>query len=403
MSSMNQIASDLYKSLTESNDRKPKPYDTKAEVLREDGNIVWVKIPGGIDETPVQKTNNAKAGDTVMVRVSGGRAWLLGNNTSPATDDTRANLAYQVGTDAGVIADIAIKDANRAQEAANYAETEAIRAQTEAGKAQTEAGKAKEEAEKAKTSADISTVMLSEIEKVVDVLTWIAEHGTYKLTNDTEIIGGKLYFTLTGSEVLNPDPNANPSTSRYYELNEDDQYVLSTDTQVDQSKTYYTVTGSPGNPVSDPKEEGFYELNEIDSAVSSYISTHLILDNDGLKLTTEKNRASYLLLTPEGGMQVYRNGRIISEYGERTVLGDIQGYHIEITGGSGSELGFYSGQGEDYKVAYINGNQLYIPQVVVVTSMQVGDANNGVGAWRWSLNEIGTMGLYWIGGVSNGN
>lgn len=393
MSNMNQIASDLYKAITESDSRKPKPYDTKAEVQRVEGNTVWVKIPGGDSETPVQRTDNANVGDAVMVRVSGGRAWLLGNNTSPATDDARANQAYQVGAEAGAIASIAIDEANRARDAADAATAYA-------GEAQRKAGEAEIAAEEASDAANKSTFMLSEIEKIVDVLTWIGEHGTYRLSNDTEVIGGKLYFTLTGQAISNP--TGNPSTSRYYELNSNNQYVLSTDTSVVSGKTYYTVTGSPANPSSSPKDEGIYELNEIDSAVSSYISSHLILDNEGLKLTFEKNRGSYLLLTPTGGMVMYRNGRPISEYGERTVLGDIEGYHIEITGGVNSELGFYSGQGEDYKVAYINGNQLYIPQVVVVTSMQVGDADNGVGAWRWSLNEIGTMGLYWIGGINNG-
>lgn len=80
--SMNQVASDLYQAISESDERKVKPYDTKAEVLRTEGNIVWVKIPGGVDETPVQRTNNANDGDQVMVRISGGRAWLLGNETS---------------------------------------------------------------------------------------------------------------------------------------------------------------------------------------------------------------------------------------------------------------------------------------------------------------------------------
>lgn len=122
MSNMNQIASDLYKAITEADSRKPQPYDTKAEVQRIEGNTVWVKIPGGNDETPVQRTNNANAGDTVMVRVSGGRAWLLGNNTSPATDDAMANQAYTVGKEAGEVADVAIKNAIKAQEAADTAD-----------------------------------------------------------------------------------------------------------------------------------------------------------------------------------------------------------------------------------------------------------------------------------------
>ena len=72
---------------------KTSPYDETAEVRRIDGNIAWVHIPGGVDETPVQLTVNAKAGDFVQVRVSGGRAWITGNSTAPPTDDTVAKKA----------------------------------------------------------------------------------------------------------------------------------------------------------------------------------------------------------------------------------------------------------------------------------------------------------------------
>lgn len=71
--------------------KKVSPYDTQAEVKRVEGDIAWVHIPGGVDETPVQLTTNAKKGDIVQVRVSGGRAWLYGNKSSPPTDDTKAN------------------------------------------------------------------------------------------------------------------------------------------------------------------------------------------------------------------------------------------------------------------------------------------------------------------------
>ena len=71
--------------------KKVSPYDTQAEVRRVEGDIAWVHIPEGVDETPVQLTTNAKKGDIVQVRVSGGRAWLYGNKSSPPTDDTKAN------------------------------------------------------------------------------------------------------------------------------------------------------------------------------------------------------------------------------------------------------------------------------------------------------------------------
>lgn len=83
---------------------KPSPYDTQAEVLRIEDNTAWVHIPGGVDETPVMLTSNAKPGDIVQVRISGGRAWLYGNQTSPPTDDTVALGADKKASNAEVVA-----------------------------------------------------------------------------------------------------------------------------------------------------------------------------------------------------------------------------------------------------------------------------------------------------------
>lgn len=72
-----------------------EPYDTPATVLRAEGATLWVHIPGGAEETPVQKTINANPGDTIQIRVGGGTAWAVGNATAPPTDDTTANTAHQ--------------------------------------------------------------------------------------------------------------------------------------------------------------------------------------------------------------------------------------------------------------------------------------------------------------------
>jgi hypothetical protein len=69
---------------------KTSSYDTPAEVVRVNGSTAWVHIPGGVAETPVRLTIDCKPGDTVQVRVGGGRAWLVGNETAPPTDDTEA-------------------------------------------------------------------------------------------------------------------------------------------------------------------------------------------------------------------------------------------------------------------------------------------------------------------------
>lgn len=70
-------------------DKSTQPYDTRAEVVRISGSTAYVHIPGGVAETPVTMTISCKKGDTVQVRVSGGRAWIVGNETAPPTDDTK--------------------------------------------------------------------------------------------------------------------------------------------------------------------------------------------------------------------------------------------------------------------------------------------------------------------------
>ncbi len=96
----------------------PKPYDTTAMVKRIEGDTVWVSIPGGVDETPISKTINCSEGDTVQVRVSGGRAWIVGNASAPPTDDKAANQAQETANTAQTTADEAVTIAEEAQSAA---------------------------------------------------------------------------------------------------------------------------------------------------------------------------------------------------------------------------------------------------------------------------------------------
>lgn len=84
---------DIAKTIKAASKEKTSGYDTRAKVVRVEGGTAWVHIPGGVDETPVRLTMDAKPGDAVQVRVAGGRAWLTGNATAPPTDDTVANVA----------------------------------------------------------------------------------------------------------------------------------------------------------------------------------------------------------------------------------------------------------------------------------------------------------------------
>ena len=70
---------DIAKTIKAASKEKTSGYDTRAKVVRVEGGTAWVHIPGGVDETPVRLTMDAKPGDAVQVRVAGGRAWLTGN------------------------------------------------------------------------------------------------------------------------------------------------------------------------------------------------------------------------------------------------------------------------------------------------------------------------------------
>lgn len=109
-------------------ERDPEAYDTTATVRRIENGKAYVHIPGGVDETPVDLTIDAAAGDTVQVRVSGGRAWLVGNRTAPPTDDTTARVAQNTAAKAEVRAEQAEETANAVNGIANSALAQAAAA-----------------------------------------------------------------------------------------------------------------------------------------------------------------------------------------------------------------------------------------------------------------------------------
>lgn len=124
-----KILRDFTQSLTQP--KGTSAYDTTAKVLRVENGTAWVHIPGGVDETPVKLTIDAKEGDVVQVRVSGGRAFLIGNATSPPTDDAAANAANKRAVNADKKAGVARQTAEEADGKA----TEAKEIAEEAGEA----------------------------------------------------------------------------------------------------------------------------------------------------------------------------------------------------------------------------------------------------------------------------
>ena len=114
-SGLDKAIKDFIQIIQEAGNKGTSPLDAQAEVLRidEDGTA-WVHLPGGVDETPVKLTINAEVGDKVHVRLSGGRAWITGNQTAPPTDDKTAIVAKSLANLAGNRAKTAQKIADQA-------------------------------------------------------------------------------------------------------------------------------------------------------------------------------------------------------------------------------------------------------------------------------------------------
>lgn len=287
------MAKDMADIIKESIKKGTSPYDTEAEVRRIEDGVAWVHIPGGVDETPVNLTMNAKKGDIVQVRVAGGRAWLTGNGSSPPTDDTTALIADSKAVEAKVDALKAKEDARSAHDAAiaamadaEVAHTAATEAKADAVAANTAANEAKADALVATKAANGALTQLSVVEDVAGVLNWIQDHGSYVATTDTEVAPGKLYFLRSG-----------------------DDYDLVT------------------NPTGNPSENNYYELVSVDETVANYVTSHLSLTNAGLWVVKDNN--GYKILLANDGMKVYdAQGNLVSTFGQNITFSGSRSQYI---------------------------------------------------------------------------
>ena len=244
---------------------------------------------------------------------------------------------------------------------------------------------------------------LSVVEDIVGVLDLISEKGTYERTQDDTPLPGKWYFTYNGTVY---EVATNPTF----------EYVLTSDSTIVQDKPYYTRSGSGTEqdpytytPIATPVQSelstyyeytnwNYFELIGVDQAIQNYVSSHLVLAGDSLFLQTSNGEGSTRLeLNTQKGMILYDQiGTKVAQYGTNTIIGNENGFHVKI---DGMEIGFYQAA---QKVAYINGNKLYITQSVVLQQMDVGTPvnNGGLGQWSWKVHEVnGTNNLYlkWLG------
>lgn len=369
--SVDVLAAQLQKTIDEKDKNKKTGYDTQATVVKVMDDTIWVNIPGGVDETPVARTVNAKEGDVVQIRVAGGRAWVVGNYTAPATDDTRAEQASVEAKSADAHAAVAeaaaasaVESAELAQQAADVAVERAVEATESANEAKDMAQEASAQATIATNYANGALTQLGVVEDVLGTLQWITEHGSYVLTADTTPQDSKIYYQrneyvfLTADEEVDPAKTyytavitevAEPTVAdidTYYEL-ADGKYSPTRDTVIDDSKTYYTVvltqvaepvTADIGSYYEDvveytqttvegsPSEQGLYEL-QLDDAVSNFVNTHLSLTSEGLYVLNTDS--GYKVLLSNDSMRIMSSdGLTVATYGESISFDETRGFAI---------------------------------------------------------------------------
>ena len=76
--------------------QKTAPLDIMGKVTRVEDGVAWVRFAGSeVGDTPVRMNIDCKEGDVVQVRSSDGKAWIVGNQSAPPTDDSKAKEVEQ--------------------------------------------------------------------------------------------------------------------------------------------------------------------------------------------------------------------------------------------------------------------------------------------------------------------
>ena len=237
-------------------------------------------------------------------------------STSAQNAETDATAAANSASNAASSATNASTSAQTAADAATSALTSAKTAADAATSASTDASDAKKDAATANNAASAAITQLDIVENIVGVLELISTKGEYAETTDPEVDPNKWYFELT-------------DTGAY---------------QVVQS------------PTGDPSAQGYYELIGIKESIQNYVSSHLVLDGNGLWLQTDGS-STKLQLSPMEGLVVYNElGNPVARYGSDTIIGDLNSFNIKIDSVE-HEIAFYKA---GTKVAYMTGEELHV-------------------------------------------
>lgn len=371
---LDRAIKDILQAIAESAKKKTSAYDTQATVKRVDGNTAWVHIPGGVDETPVKLTVDAKEGDVVQVRVGGGKAWITGNQTAPPTDDTQANAAK--------------KRANLAYGLA---------------------GKAISTAEEVASDLDELASEVADIPEIDDVTvqyclsnsnSTFQQYGNWSNTPPT-YVSGKYYWTR--SVIEDDEGNVTYGEPRY---SQDTQLSVETDVAFksnnnhfwhDSSGAYVTTTNksySTGSAVRITSSGILQQVNG--STVSSWTNSGISFLQGGSTV------ASF----GSGGVSLYENGNNVAYLASTLRLGrsDLANIQIpsvtETTTGYHSDINFYyNGTKNGNITSGRNGSTYYTYMMANGGYLTINDSSGSIGVTtngRLSCSSYISVGGYKI-------
>ncbi len=371
-------------------------FTSTVEAVVESANTSSVRVKGALEKYVERLDSDVYAAKTAAAQAK-------------ASADEASRLVGEIEEDV----DRATTLLGNMEAAATQAGTTLTQIYQDATDARTSAINANASAHNATVYANSALDHLSVVENIVGVLDLLQKNGDYQITEDSEVQPNKWYFTRSGT-----DPNYVYSVVE----NPTSVYHLTEDTAIETGKTYYTRTGAgtEENPyvytavvnpvVADIATyyEKYYELVNIDTAIQNYVSSHLAIDGRGLWVQNGADAgATKILLSSQEGIKLYRGADIIAQYGATTQIGNENGFHIKI---DGSELGFFNGGG--VRIAYLNGQQLYITKSVVLQQMDLGTPYGyvdpvtgitGLGQWSWKVHPNGetpsrnNLNLKWVG------
>lgn len=324
------------------------PTRVRATVTKVEPSRTWVRINGSSGETPCASTSaSVKPGDAVSVLITGNRATIEGNYTSPATDDSKAIEAIKTGSSAQQTADMAhelatnaIADAQATRDAAERAEADATRAAVAAesseASARVSAASAASSASSAALSKEAADRAIVEAEKATaaagEAYRKAEEAGDEAIRANSYAVGalnglsavqdvmGVIEWARDNGEFVAATGDFDP-TATYFAIDPEGNYTDGTNR--------YSVVAEPD---ADSFAAGDYYVLDVSEAMADFVNSHLAVADEGLYVSQQLSRNedgtidfcgnSYVLITPTG-FEVYDSfGRLVTKYGAEMVMGN---------------------------------------------------------------------------------